>query len=328
MEPLLELLSADDYISGEKLCAELGMTRGAVWKRMEKLREEGYDILSGGKRGYKLGMKPDCLLPGYICKELTTRWAGRGVVDYQEEMASTNINLKALGQAGAERGSLALCELQTAGRGRLKRGWQVSRGENLTQSLLLRPRLTAEEAPLCTLAAAVAAADAIAEVCPALKPGIKWPNDVVIGGKKCVGILCELSATMDGVEYVVAGVGINVNQTDFPEELRDRATSMLLQLPEGSAPVCRRSVLCAYLSAMEQAVDALEKDGLGGIMPRYRGRSVTLGARVQVIGVEESFTGVAEDIDPTGALMVRDDSGALRRVLSGDVSVRGMMGYV
>lgn len=330
-EPLLSMLSTTDYISGEKLCAQLNMTRGAVWKRMEKLRLEGYDIVSGGKKGYILSPKPDSLLPGYIHKALNTRWAGRGAVDYAQEMNSTNTRLKAMAQEGAPKGSLAVCELQTAGRGRMQRSWVAGQGEALTQSLLLKPALTMEQAPLCMLAAAVAVAQAIAAVCPSLSPGIKWPNDVVLGGKKCVGILSEIAADMDGVQYVVMGVGVNVNQLDFPQELAEKATSLLKELRHddpAAQPLCRRELLCAYLAQMECAMDALESQGLPGIMDDYRRRSVTLGARVRVIGTNSAFEGVAEDIDGTGALLVRDEGDTLRRVLSGDVSVRGLMGYV
>lgn len=330
MDPLIGLLSTTEYISGEKLCAQLHMTRGAVWKRMEKLREEGYDVASGGKKGYRLNPAPSSLLPGYLMKELTTQWAGRGQVEYASEMTSTNTRLKELAREGAPHGSLAVCDFQTAGRGRLQRSWLANAGEALTQSLLLRPHLPAEQAQLCTLAAAIAVAQAIADVCPSLSAGVKWPNDVVLNGKKCTGILSELSAGMDGVDFVVVGVGVNVNQTAFEGELENKATSLFMELRKqepSAAPVCRRRLLCAYLSRMERAMDALESDGLDGLLPAYTALSVTLGSRVRVSGVNSEFTGTAEGVDATGALMVRDEAGELRRVLSGDVSVRGLMGY-
>lgn len=329
-DPVLERLCAQSCVSGEALCAELGMTRGAIWKRMEKLRAEGYRIVSAGKKGYRLEPEKNSLLPGYVQKELTTRWAGRGQWDYRPEMTSTNTRLKEMGQANAPKGSLALCDLQTAGRGRMQRVWQVSRGEALTHSLLLRPALPVEQAQLCTLAAAVAMVQAIGDVCPGLKPGVKWPNDVVIGGRKCVGILSELAADMDGIHYIVMGVGLNVNQQAFDPELTDKATSLLLELRKNdpaAAPLCRRALLCAYLKRMETAMDALEAEGLSGLLPAYLEASVTLGAEVRVIGANAEFAGTAEALDETGALLVRDESGELRRVLSGDVSVRGMMGY-
>jgi len=178
--------------------------------------------------------------------------------------------------------------------------------------------------------AALAAAGAIAQTCPGLDPGIKWPNDVILNGKKCVGILSELAADMDGLSFVIPGVGINVNQTAFEGELREKATSLLIELRKAdpnAQPVCRRQLLLSYLRHMESAVDAMEREGLAGILDQYVARSVTLGRRVKVIGLNGEFTGTAQSIDETGALIVTEDGGGERRVLSGDVSVRGLMGY-
>ena len=334
MDELLTLLSNQHYITGEILCARLGITRAAVWKRMEKLREEGYSIVAAGKRGYQLASLPDCLLPGYIMQDVRTEWAGRGTLRYERTVTSTNTVLKEMAYAGVPAGSLALCELQTVGKGRLMRSWDACEGENLLQSLLLRPSLPVEQAQLCTLAAATAAAQAIEEIVPGLRTGVKWPNDIVINGKKCVGILSELSADMDGIRFIIMGVGINVNQQSFTGELAAKATSLRLEqqaLPEARKDeplaIDRRALLCAYLTHMEAAMNALEKEGLPGIMGSYKAHSVTLGARVHVLGVDTSFTGMAQDIDETGALLVEDDDGLMHRVLSGDVSVRGVMGY-
>lgn len=339
MDKLLTLLSTSEYITGERLCEALGVTRAAVWKRMEKLRQEGYLIVAAGKRGYRLEASADSLLPGYILQETTTTWAGRGEIAYHKHVDSTNTLLKQMAHAGAPKGSLAVCELQTGGKGRLGRGWEAGEGENLLQSLLLCPALPVEQAPLCTLAAAVASAQAIEDTVPGLRAGIKWPNDIVLGGKKCVGILSELSADMDGIGFIVMGVGINVNQQGFAGELAEKATSLWLEREKqekanaerggvSREPIPRRALLCAYLRRMEAAVDALEREGLPGILAEYQGRSVTLGARVQVIGAQDNFVGIAKSIDDTGALLVQDEQGTLRRVLSGDVSVRGVMGYV
>lgn len=273
------------------------------------------------------------LLPSvsWLQEALTTRWAGRGLIEYQPEISSTNTRLKELARQGAPAGSLAVCDFQSAGRGRLQRVWQAAAGETLPVSLLLKPRLSPEQLPLCTLAAAVAAADAIAQICPGLEPGIKWPNDVVLQGKKCVGILCETVQDPEGRFCVVMGVGFNGNQLCFPAGLEASATSLLLELrrrnPE-SRPVSLRALLCAFLTAAEQAMDALERKGLPGLLPSYRARSVTLGRRVRVVGPTEEYVGLAENLTAAGELLVRDDSNALRTVICGDVSVRGLMGYV
>ena len=272
------------------------------------------------------------LLPSaqWLKDRLNTRWAGKGDVIYREEIPSTNTLLKELARAGAPAGSVAVCDFQSAGRGRLQRVWQAAAGETLPVSLLLKPRLTPEQIPLCTLGAAVAAAQAIEQVCPELKAGIKWPNDVVIGGRKCVGILCEGAFDPAGRLCVIMGVGFNGNQRAFPPELAASATSLFLekqrQNPDAE-PVILRELLTAFLEAAEKAADRLEEGGLPTILPEYRARSVTIGSAVRVIAPTEEYIGQAEGMDASGSLLVRDGSGVLRTVVCGDVSVRGLMGY-
>ena len=272
------------------------------------------------------------LLPSaqWLKDRLNTRWAGKGDVIYREEIPSTNTLLKELARAGAPAGSVAVCDFQSAGRGRLQRVWQAAAGETLPVSLLLKPRLTPEQIPLCTLGAAVAAAQAIEQVCPELKAGIKWPNDVVIGGRKCVGILCEGAFDPEGRLCVIMGVGFNGNQRVFPPELAASATSLFLEKQRqdpDAAPVILRELLTAFLEAAEKAADRLEEGGLPAILPEYRARSVTIGSAVRVIAPTEEYIGQAEGMDASGSLLVRDGSGVLRTVVCGDVSVRGLMGY-
>ncbi len=259
-----------------------------------------------------------------MLEALSTRWAGRGQVSYEARMPSTNLRAREMARAGAPHGSLAVCDDQTAGRGRMQREWKTPPGLALTHSLVLRPRLSPQQAQLVTLAAAVAAAQAIEDVCPELRAGIKWPNDVLIGARKCVGILCEVAMEGDALAYVIAGVGINVNQTSFPEELSGKATSLRI---ECGRETDRWALLCAYLQRMEDAVDALEEQGLSGILDEYTRRSVTLGRTVRIVSPTESYVARACELDETGALWVKDEQGARRRVLCGDVSVRGLMGY-
>ena len=262
---------------------------------------------------------------------LQTRWAGRGVLCCETEMDSTNTRAKELARDGAPHGSVAVCDKQTAGRGRMQRIWETPEGLALTQSMVLRPTLAPEQVQLITFAAAVASAKAIEELCPGLKPGIKWPNDIVISGKKCAGILCEMAMDGGTLAYVIPGVGINVNQTMFPPDLRSKATSLLIECRRKNAAhpfISREKLLCAYLRHMEDAVDALEENGMDGIAQESLTRSVTLNSQVRVSGTEYDFVGTAKAIDETGALIVTDEQGTDRRVLCGDVSVRGLMGYV
>lgn len=272
------------------------------------------------------------LLPSaqWLKDRLNTRWAGKGDVIYREEIPSTNTLLKELARAGAPAGSVAVCDFQSAGRGRLQRVWQAAAGETLPVSLLLKPRLTPEQISLCTLGAAVAAAQAIEHVCPELKAGIKWPNDVVLSGRKCVGILCEGAFDPEGRLCVIMGVGFNGNQRVFPPELAASATSLFLEKQRqdpDAEPVILRELLTAFLEAAEKAADRLEEGGLPAILPEYRARSVTIGSAVRVIAPTEEYIGQAEGMDASGSLLVRDGSGVLRTVVCGDVSVRGLMGY-
>jgi BirA family biotin operon repressor/biotin-[acetyl-CoA-carboxylase] ligase len=262
---------------------------------------------------------------------LGTRWMGRGLVFYAPELPSTNAVLKEMARQGAPHGSVAVCHHQTAGRGRMSRSWETPAGEALTFSVLLRPRLRPEEAQLCTLAAAVAVAGMINGRFPGLTARIKWPNDVVIEGRKVCGILSEAGFGADGLDYVVTGVGLNVNQTAFGGELADKAASLLglLRRTDGSAqPLDRAELLRDLLSRFEENMDRLEDGGFAAIRQEYEELSATIGQAVQVIAPAESYTGIAQGVDETGALLVERQDGTMERVLCGDVSVRGLMGYV
>ena len=318
---MLRLFATGKAITENALCEQLDVTLAQLQQQLAVLRREGYRVLCDGIDGLKLAPEKGSLLPGYIQMEQQTSRMGRGELLYAPEMGSTNTELKRAAQLRSlPEGSLALCDWQTAGKGRLQRAWETPEaGTALANSLLLKPKLPPEQVQLVTLAAAAAIGDF------GLSAGIKWPNDVVLGGRKCVGILCEMATDAQGERFVVVGVGFNVNQRTFSGELADKATSLYIA---GGREVDRRALLCRYLQHMERAMDTLETSGLSGLMAEYAARSVTLGRQVQVIGASETFVGMAESIDDTGALFVRDASGALRRVLSADVSVRGVMGYV
>ena len=324
MDSLLRLLAIHGGQRRTDLCRALGITAQALETRLAALRAEGY-VLDAEAEHIALRPQADVLLPGYVLLGLHAAHYGRGEMLYAPEMDSTNTQLKQAAMARAlPDGSLAFCGRQTAGRGRMQRVWEDPQaGQSLTCSLLLRPTLPQERLHLITLAAALAAAQALMDA--GADARIKWPNDVVIAGRKCVGILSELVLDPVGAPCIVTGTGFNVNQTVFAHELADKATSLRLSM---GRPADRVRLLQVYLEHMEHAVATLEAGGLPALLPAYRARSVTLDARVQVIGAAETFVGVAEAMDEEGALLVRCEDGALRRVLSGDVSVRGVMGYV
>lgn len=241
---------------------------------------------------------------------------------FDDVTASTNLNVREMAAAGAPAWSISVAEQQTAGRGRLGRSWHSPAGQGLWCSVLLRPQLNAERAPLITFCAALAMASAVEEAC-GLRPLIKWPNDLVLGGRKICGILLEVSAGAEGIRHVVVGTGLNVRRGAYPAELAHQAASL-----EDFGQTPRRSdLLVAYHAHLQDAVARLESEGFGGIRSDYEARCCTLGSRVRVTGGAE-LTGTAEALDDTGALLVRTDDGTLHRVLAGDVSVRGVMGYV
>ena len=322
MKSILEMLAGGDFVSGEKISRELGVSRVAVWKRIGALKEQGWQIEAGGKRGYRL-TAGDSLDPALWTDSLATLRLGRGENRYEKEVTSTNNVIKEMALSGAPDGSLCIAESQSAGKGRLGRAWNAPAGKGLWVSVLLRPRLKPAHAPFITLCAAMAMARAVRETA-GLDVRIKWPNDLVADGRKICGILLELSADPDSIEYVVVGTGLNVHPGAYPPELQDRAASvgeLAAQTP------LRREVLVRYLASLEELIGRLEQEDFGNLAAEYWEQSCTLGREVQVSGAVE-LTGIADAIDATGALIVRTADGERHRLLSGDVSVRGVMGYV
>lgn len=320
-DDILRLLAENQYVSGQKISETLGVSRTAVWKWISQLRDEGWQIESSTRLGYRL-QAGDAIHPALWSGLLTTKALGRAENHFEHTVSSTNTIVKQMALRGAPHGSLCLCESQTDGKGRLGRHWCAPENKGLWLSVLLRPRMKPEDAPLITLCAAIAMARAVRET-TGLEVRIKWPNDLVYEGRKLCGILLELGADQDAIEYVVVGTGLNVRKGAYPEELSARAAA----LEEfGEAPP-RRVLLVHYLKALEDTVAAAEAGGFAAIEEEYRALSCTLGSQVRVEG-SVCLNGTAEAIDEGGALLVRTIDGELRRVLAGDVSVRGVMGYV
>jgi BirA family biotin operon repressor/biotin-[acetyl-CoA-carboxylase] ligase len=308
--------AVDDFVSGEAISDKLGLTRAAVWKHVEALRGQGYRIEAVPARGYRLAAVPDRLTPLELRPLLNTHDVGR-VVHWFEEIGSTNDRAKELADDGAEHGAVVIAEAQTAGRGRRGRNWASPPRRNLYFSVVLRPDLPPARAPELTLVGSVALCDALRQA--GVQAGIKWPNDLLVSGRKIAGILTELAAEPDKVDWVVLGAGVNVNarREDFPEEVRREATSLFL---ERGQPAPRVLFAAACFTALETWLDRHDEEGFGVIREAWRERSVTLGREVLVTVDGRELAGVAEDIDETGALLVRTAAG-LERVLSGDVQL-------
>ncbi len=308
--------AGDEFVSGEAISDKLGLTRAAVWKHVEALRSQGYRIQALPARGYRLTEVPDRLTALELRPLLNTHDVGQ-VLHWYPEIGSTSDRAKELAEAGAEHGEVVVAESQTAGRGRRGRTWASPGWKNLYFSVVLRPDLPPSRAPELTLVASIAVCDALAQA--GVRSGIKWPNDVLAGGRKIAGILTELAAEPDRVHWVVLGVGVNVNAQaeDFPEELRGEATSVLI---ERGQPAPRALFAAACLTALETWIDRHAEKGFGDIREAWRDRNVTLGREVVVAAEGREIAGLAEDVDDAGALLVRTPSG-LERILSGDVKL-------
>ena len=254
-QKLLELLqSTEGFLSGQELSDHLNVSRTAVWKVMKSLEEDGYEIEAVRNKGYSLKKEPDILTKESCASRINTKWLGKNLMVY-DVTDSTNTRLKLAGEQGAPNGSVAVANAQEAGKGRLGRHWETPRGSALAFSLLLRPQIQPENASMLTLVAALAVSRAIDEYA-GIKTQIKWPNDIVYQGKKLCGILTEMSADMDQIHYVIVGIGINVQMTDFPKEIQNTATS--LKLVTGKT-LLRNELLAKVLEEFEVLYEFVEK---------------------------------------------------------------------
>ena len=305
----------DEFISGAALSDKLGLSRTAVWKHVESLRKLGYRIEAAPARGYRLVEVPDRLTSLELAPLLATHDLGR-VLHYEESLPSTNARAYELANEGAFHGEVVLTEQQTAGKGRRGRTWVSPPGKNLYFSAILRPELPPQRAPELTLVAAVALCETLREA--GAKATIKWPNDVQIDGKKVAGILTELSADTERVHFVILGIGVNLNAqpSDFPPELAELATSV--EICRGQ-PVPRALFAAALWTRLEQWLDAHADEGFGPVREAWKAMASTLGQDVLVRGEQRELRGIAEDLDDSGALLLRTPDGKLERVLAGDV---------
>lgn len=313
---ILEALreAGDDYVSGRALAEQLGVSRTAVAKRIDGLRERGWRIEAAARRGYRLLAEADSLHALAVQPLLQTRWLGRRY-EYHLQLDSTNDALTALARQAAPHGTVVVADEQRRGRGRQGRSWASPPGENLYFSLLLRPEWPPGAVPPISLAAAVGVAHGLARFFDR-PPTVKWPNDLLCDGRKLCGILVEMAAELDRVIHVVVGVGINVNQRRFPGELEPIATSLAREL---GRTVSRPAVLAAVLAGLESWLDALLAGATERVLDEWTQLADWLGQRVTVLSANQQLRGIALGIDRDGALRLRDDRGEEHRVLAGDV---------
>lgn len=324
-EKILELLQKNsDYISGQKICDMFGVSRTAVWKNINALKNEGYMIDSINNRGYKLISEPDLIDEKCIRRYLHTNWLANTIY-YYKQMDSTNIKAKQLGETGTKNGTLVITESQTKGRGRRGKTWVSPAGVNCYFTILLRPDLAAEKASMITLISALALARAIKDKSK-LSTVIKWPNDVVANGKKLCGILTESSTDLEYINYVVVGIGVNMNQVEFPEEIRHMASSIKV---ETGRQVNRAEIIGCFLDYFESYYEMFLKSGdLSTLAGEYNDLLVNKGKEVKIVEPNKERVMKAIGIDKAGALIVENETGEEERIISGEVSVRGLYGYV
>lgn len=322
MYRILDVLQqSEDFVSGQEIGNMLCVSRAAVWKGIEKLRQEGYEIEAVTNKGYRL-IHPETM---YNKRELE---AGRKTkrmgypVHFWKETDSTNNRLRELAFDGAKEGTLAVAEVQTAGRGRRGKPWCSPVGTGIWLSVLLRPSIAPAQASVLTLLGGLAVCEVL-ENMTELKPQIKWPNDIYIGNKKAVGILTEMDCELTEVHFVVMGIGINVNTKEFPDDLQDIATSLYL---ESGQTYSRKKLVQNIMEVLERYYDAFVEAGtFVPFLEQYRKKCMTLGKEVTVF-CKEPFSAAALDITEDGELLVRRaDNGKKEVVYAGEVSIRGVI---
>lgn len=351
---MLKQSQTNSYLSGQEMCSTLGVSRTAIWKVMNQLKEEGYVIESVSNKGYSLLSCPDTLSEHEVKSAILTRNCLKeditGETVLQEELGwevlafdtieSTNAKAKQVARDNDEQALLVLADEQTEGRGRRGRAWSSPKGTGIWMSMRIKPAIAPVRASMLTLVSALSIAKAI-ETKTGLTAQIKWPNDIIINGKKVCGILTEMSSEMDYIHYVVIGIGINVNTEEFPEELREIASSLALEsnaakkaktanAATNSMQTFKRSELVAeVLHQFEQYYRTfLATEDMSGLQDEYKEALVHNDQRVVVLNGSTSMVGIARGIDSEGSLLLEREDGEIVPIISGEISVRGINGYV
>lgn len=306
------LKNSPNHFSGEDISRSLNISRAAIWKYIQEMRKDGYEIEAVPHLGYKLISSPDKLLAHEVLFRLNTKVMGSKYF-YFDSLSSTMDEAFRLGMEGVPEGSVICTETQTKGRGRLGRNWISVKQKGIYVSIILRPKLSPTDFSKLTLLSAVAVAEAV-ETATVIRAAIKWPNDLLIKNKKICGILTELRAEVDQMKFVVLGIGLNVNHTS--SQLVDGATSLRV---ESEQIFSRVAVLQEILRSLDRWYLKSLKEGFDGVLTVWKERSHTLGKRIRVTDPASVTEGVAIDLDSDGGLLVRHDSGVVVKKMAGDV---------
>jgi len=318
-EKILRVLrkSPDEHVSSEELCVLTKISRSAVWKHVEALRAEGYEIEASPHLGYRLIAIPDALIPAEVMWELGTKTIGKAVLSYKK-VDSTNDVAYNLAENGIAEGTVVLAEEQAKGKGRHGRKWVSPPKSGIYMSCVLRPEIAPNEIPVITLMAAVAVAKAVRKT-TGLQAMIKWPNDILVSGRKICGILTEMKAEQDSVDFIILGIGLNVNAS--ARSLPEGGTSVKEELKAANniKTVSRTEMAKSIIRSLEAEYSLLKKGGSERIIAEWKSMSAMPGSRIRVVLPNAELEGVAHDIDPDGSLVLRLDSGILKKIWSGDV---------
>lgn len=324
-EEILKMLrETDGYISGQELCNKFGVSRTAIWKVMKQLKEAGYNIEAQQNKGYHIVSAPDVMDAAELKSIWKPKWVGCEIL-YFDSIDSTNTKAQELAEKGYPSGTLVVADKQVAGKGRRGRNWESPSGCGIFMTLMLKPDINPNNASMLTLVSALAVAKALADI-TGKDAKIKWPNDIVIDGRKVCGILTEMSAQFDYINNIVIGIGINVNNSSFPEEIS--ATASSLRLLSGGKKYRRAEIIEKIMEYFEKYyLIFLETEDLSALVNEYDAMLVNMKKQVKVLDPKEPFEGKAMGITKTGELIV-DTWESRKLVSSGEVSVRGIYGYV
>lgn len=315
---LIAILSenTEQYISGQEISESLNISRNSVWKHMKALENDGYEIEGVPRKGYRINKLPDKVSDNTIKWGLETKWLGQSII-HKQSAASTQLLIHKAAQDDAVHGTVAIADEQTMGRGRMNRKWHSVDKKGMWLSLLLRPEILPQQAPQLTLLTATVLADVI-QSHTELKPLIKWPNDILLNNKKAAGILTEMQAEQDRIQYIVIGIGININHTeqDIPEDIENKATS--LQIETGEEWSTQRFIQY-FLEDFEIAYDRYLENGFSEVKTKWESYGFKIGEKIKITSLKEEreaiFNGIAED----GALLIKSKTGEVSKLYSGEI---------
>ncbi len=306
------------YISGQEIATLTGASRTAVWKHIEEMRRDGYTIEAVRRKGYKLLSSPDILSADSIRLQLASKVIGQRLY-YFDSVDSTQKKANVLAGEGAPEGTAVVADEQVSGRGRLRRSWHSPKGTGIWMSLIIRPDIPLFLAPQMTLLTAVAVSLAIQEVTE-LKPAIKWPNDILIDGKKVTGILTEMKAEADKIHHIIIGIGINVNQkaNDFPADLQEKAASLSML---SGQEISREKLIASLFSQFEKIYTIYRENGFGPIKTLWESFAISLGRTITAVTSRETIIGKALGITDEGVLLLEDAEGTVHSIYSADIHI-------